>query len=243
MNTQHFNRRPIFGGVIQNKKISLKRKEASATKQKSPKKSESANEKKHTKSPRTLRTIGRAKKIDRVNTPPAPKKRVRRTSEQVVESIIEKNMQKKNEYLIKSHQLVELIDYPITRGQYKRHYKMDLFGDPKRHSEILKDYYDSEILFRNNDYKIFLDKVLRKKSKSVYHKYRNKVPLMLLDKYIDVLGDLYIEKYRYSVLKLNREFWTKFNSSKSARAKEKYLLLYTKKRQALALKFANIPDF
>ena len=37
MNTQHFNRRPIFGGVTQNKKISLKRKEASATKQKSPK--------------------------------------------------------------------------------------------------------------------------------------------------------------------------------------------------------------
>ncbi len=84
-------------------------------------------------------------------------------------------MQKKNEYLIKSHQLVELIDYPITRGQYKRHYKMDLFGDPKRHSVILKDYYDSEILFKNNDYKIFLDKVLRKKSQSVYHKYRNKI--------------------------------------------------------------------
>jgi hypothetical protein len=205
-----------------------KKKTSSPKKKKSPKKSKKSSSPKKKKSPKKSKRKSTADKLE--------KQRVKLTKEEKeVAQITEKIIKKAYSTAHKSKKILDKMRFPLKRSEYKKHYDMPPKGS--KMYDLITDFYQAEIDPKR--YKKKLDTILRKKSVTVYKKYKNKVPQKLLDEYISALSDSFIEGYRYDLLKLLDKFWKSYDGA-SAQRKQLIIIKAIKNKERLRDKFTNL---
>lgn len=194
------------------------------------KKSSESGQKNKKTSSRTKKTSpGKKKNYERVRVRFSPE-------EKIVTTIINRLIKSSYKNAHKSMNLLRRVDYPLTYEKFRESH-MVLFDKKVVPKDLVKDFYDGEIHL--GKYKSFLNKKLRKKSKSVYQKYKDVVPQTILNEYINALADAFIEGYRHELLVLNNKFWKRFFRAQD-KNKKKVLLAGIKDREMLRDKYYDL---